>query len=326
MSRCLALYLERQVQPRRPKVATKLTLALLSRLFPWRQALTIVKPDTLIRWHRQGFRLLWKWKSKPRGRPRIPAELQKLIVEMAGDNPTWGEERIAAELLLKVGIRISARTVSRYMPKDKPARPLVSTLEDVCTQPRRRHSGLRLLRDRNGQLSGAVRLCDHGGRHTQDRPRQRHGSSYGRLGTSAVSRGHHWRETLPIPRPRPRLHLLFGVRFGFEGDGPEHSQTPFRAPQANAFCERLVGSIRRECLDFLIPVNERHLRGILKEWLVHYNKARPHSSLGPGVPKPSGGIPVLEISGHRIPCGHRVVGNSVLSGLHHEYRMEKAAA
>ena len=120
--------------------------------------------------------------------------------------------------------------------------------------------------------------------------------------------------------------LLFGVRFGFEGDGPEHSQTPFRAAQANAFCERFVGSIRRECLDFLIPVNERHLRGILKEWLVHYNKARPHSSLGPGVPEPSGGIPVLEISGHRIPCGRRVVGNSVLSGLHHEYRMEKAAA
>jgi putative transposase len=85
----------------------------------WRQALTIVKPGTFVRWHRQGFRLFWKWKSKPRGRPRIPAELQKLIVEMAGDNPTWGEERIAAELLLKVGIRISPRTVRRYMPKDQ---------------------------------------------------------------------------------------------------------------------------------------------------------------------------------------------------------------
>ena len=76
----LALYLERQVKPRRPKVATRLTLVLLSKLFAWRQALTIVKPDTLIRWHRQGFRVFWRWKSKPQGRPRVPTELQKLIV------------------------------------------------------------------------------------------------------------------------------------------------------------------------------------------------------------------------------------------------------
>jgi transposase InsO family protein len=64
-------------------------------------------------------------------------------------------------------------------------------------------------------------------------------------------------------------------------------KTPFRAPQANAFCERLIGSIRRECLDFLIPLNDRHLRGILKEWVAHYNKGRPHSGLGPGKPEPS---------------------------------------
>ena len=84
-------------------------------------------------------------------------------------------------------------------------------------------------------------------------------------------------------------------------------KTPFRAPQANAFCERLIGSIRRECLDFLIPLNERHLRGILKEWVAHYNRGRPHSSLGPGIPEPSGGIPTAPISGYAIPCNHRVV-------------------
>ncbi len=79
-------------------------------------------------------------------------------------------------------------------------------------------------------------------------------------------------------------------------------KTPFRAPQANAFCERLVGSIRRECLDFLIPLHERHLRRILKEWVPHYNRGRPHSSLGPGIPESSGRIPAPPISGHRIPC------------------------
>ena len=112
----LALYLERKVKPRRAKAATKLTLVLLSRLFAWREALTVVKPDTLIRWHRQGFRLFWRWKSKARGRPRIPADLQKLIADMAASNVTWGEERIAAELLLKLGLRVSPRTIRRYMP------------------------------------------------------------------------------------------------------------------------------------------------------------------------------------------------------------------
>jgi putative transposase len=75
----LALYLERKVKPRRASDATRLPLVFLSRLFGWRQALTIVKPDTLIRWHQRGFQLLWKWKSKPRGGPRVPIELRKLI-------------------------------------------------------------------------------------------------------------------------------------------------------------------------------------------------------------------------------------------------------
>jgi len=103
----LALYLERQVKPHRAMAATRLTLVLPSKLFVWREVLRVVKPETFTRWHRQGFRLFWRWKSKPRGRPRVPAELRKLIAEMAADNPTWGEERIAAELLLKPGIRIS---------------------------------------------------------------------------------------------------------------------------------------------------------------------------------------------------------------------------
>jgi len=112
----MALYLERKVKPRLAREATRFTLVWLSSLFAWREALTIVKPDTFIRWHRKGFRLFWRCKSKARGRPRVPADLQKLIVEMANENPTWGEERVAAELLLKLGIRISPRTVRRYMP------------------------------------------------------------------------------------------------------------------------------------------------------------------------------------------------------------------
>jgi putative transposase len=114
----LALYLERETKPKRANDATRLTLALLSKLFSWKEALVIVKPETLIRWHRKGFQLFWRWKSKPRGRPRVPANVRELISEMARSNPTWGEERIAAELLLKLGIRLSPRTVRRYMPLD----------------------------------------------------------------------------------------------------------------------------------------------------------------------------------------------------------------
>ena len=120
LRRQLALYQERKVDPRRIDPATRVTLALLSKLFNWRDALIVVQPKTLIRWHRAGFRLLWHWKSKP-GRPPIPAELRRLIREMSRDNSLWGEERIANELLVKLGIRVSPRTVRKYMRR-KPGR------------------------------------------------------------------------------------------------------------------------------------------------------------------------------------------------------------
>ena len=101
-------------------------------------------------------------------------------------------------------------------------------------------------------------------------------------------------------------------------------KTPFRAPQANAFCERLVGTIRRECLDFLIPLNERHVRRILKEWAAHYNHGRPHSSLGPGVPDL--GRSLIWTLLRNVPRHHRVVARPILNGLHHEYSLERRAA
>jgi putative transposase len=112
-----------------------------------------------------------------------------------------------------------------------------------------------------------------------------------------------------------------------ENLGVKVRHTPVRAPQANAYCERLIGTMRRECLDFMIPLNEKHLRRIMKEWTSHYNFGRPHSSLGPGLPVASPQRAVLPPSTrHQIPHGWRVVTKSVLSGLHHEYRLEKAAA
>jgi putative transposase len=111
-----ALYQERHVTPRRASPATRIALVWLGRWFDWRQALAVGQPTTFIRWHRQGFRLFWRWKSQ-RGRPPMPPALQGLIRRMAHDNPTWGAERIANELRLKLGLRVSPRTIRKYLPK-----------------------------------------------------------------------------------------------------------------------------------------------------------------------------------------------------------------
>jgi hypothetical protein len=122
LRRQLALYVERGVKPRRIDPATRITLALLSRFLDWRNALVVVRPETMIRWHRAGWRLFWRLKSRPR-RPPIPKQLQALIRRMGSENPSWGEERIANELLLKLGIQVSPRTVRKYLPPRPPGRP-----------------------------------------------------------------------------------------------------------------------------------------------------------------------------------------------------------
>ena len=113
----LALYQERKVKPRRADDATRIVLAGLSRFLAWRQLLVIVKPQTLIRWHRQGFRLFWRRKSRRPGRPPISPDVQRLIATMAAANRTWGEEPIANELLVTLGIRLSPRTGNRSLSR-----------------------------------------------------------------------------------------------------------------------------------------------------------------------------------------------------------------
>ena len=114
LRRQLALYRERNLKARRPDRFARFTLGYLSRFFDWRNALVIVQPRTLIAWHRAGFRLFWRWKSRP-GRPTIPVELRRLIKQTAQDNPLWGEEPIANELRLKLGVCLSSRSVRKYM-------------------------------------------------------------------------------------------------------------------------------------------------------------------------------------------------------------------
>jgi transposase InsO family protein len=104
-------------------------------------------------------------------------------------------------------------------------------------------------------------------------------------------------------------------------------KTPVRMLVANSICERVIGTMRRERLDFVMPINEKHLYGILKEWVAHYNQGRPHMSLGPGLPKPIRTLPVpRQAHRHRMPCGQGVVSRPILGGLHHDYHLEQKVA
>ncbi len=323
----LALYVERQKKPRRATDSIRFTLAQLSGFFDWRDALTIVKPDTLIRWHRKGFRLFWKWKSRP-GRPAVPVAVRKLIVEMTVSNPTWGEERIANELLLKVGIQISPRSVSSiYAGHTEASGSPISTLDDVRAKSRQSHPRLRFLHRSDGNIPACVYvfvIMEVGSRRILHFNVTRHPTAEWTL--------QQFRECLTGEESyRFVIHDRDSIYSG-ELDSSVKSlgltvlRTPFRSPQANAFCERLVGSARRKCLDFMIPVDERHIRQILKTWTVHYNQGRPHSSLGPGMPEPSLAKVELRAKRHCIPKNHVVVATSILGGLHHEYKLETIAA
>jgi putative transposase len=103
-------------------------------------------------------------------------------------------------------------------------------------------------------------------------------------------------------------------------------KTPYKSPQANAFCERLIGSARRECFDFIIPLNETHIRQTFKAWASHYNRGRPHSSLGPGTPDKRSPKAELQVRRHCIPKDCRIASVSILGGLHHEYGLERIPA
>jgi putative transposase len=322
----LAYYVERKVRPKRADNALRIVLVVLSRFVEWRELLTIVRPNTLVRWHRDVFRLFWRLKSRGRGRPRIPAELQRLIAEMAKANRTWGEERITAELRLKLGLTLSPRTVRRYMPP----RPR------TCGGPSSQTWSTFL-----HNHAGTVLACDFFLVVT---------ATFRRLYVFVVldittRQVLHWNLTehptaeWTIQQFRNGLPLDAAYRFvvhdrdGIFAPAVDEAlgsmslrvlKTPVRAPQANAYCERFIGTCRRECLDWMIPLSEPHLRWVLAEWMPHYNGERPHSALGPGLPAEP--TRRARITGHRIASGYRVTVRARLGGLHHDYRLEPLAA
>ena len=329
LRRELALYQERGVKPRRVDAATRVSLALLSQLFDWRDALVVVRPETLIRWHRAGWRLFWRCKSRP-GRPPIPLELRQLIRRMATENPLWGEERIANELLLKLGLRVSPRTVRKYMPKRPPSRPRGDQRWSTFL---RNHARAIVACDFFVAVTATFRLLyvlvvliEHGSRRLLHFNVTQHPSAEWTL--------QQLREVVGFDHAhRYLIHdrdSIFARQLdeSIKSLGVKVLKSPPRSPKANAICERVIGTIRRECLDWLIPISESHLRSILTSWLEHYNRGRPHSSLGPGVPDPPDMLATVRKakSRHRLGEGIAVLAKSVLGGLHHEYSLAPALA
>ena len=304
----LALYQERQVKPRRPTSATRLARVWLARWFDWRQALTVGQPATLLHWHREGFRLCWRWKSRA-GRPPIPVALQALIRRMARENPTWGQERIANELLLKLGLRVSPRW--RTFVRNH-AQAIVAC--DFCVVVTATFRLLYVFI----VMEHATRRILH--THVTAPP-------------TASWTLQQLREALPADHGyRFLLHDRDSIFTAQLDQSIRHLRlrvlkTPPQSPQANALCKRLIGTLRRECLDFLIPLSATHLWHVLQQWILHYNTGRPHMSLGPGIPQPSQALPAsLQRHRHRLPPDVRVVSRSMLEGLHHEYRLADKAA
>ena len=323
----LAFYQERHVKPRRATDATRFALVWLSHRFNWRQALAMVQPATFIRWHRQGFRLFWRWKSQP-GRPPIPPELQALIRQMAHDNPTWGQERIANELLLKLGLRVSPRTVRIYMPKRLDRGPGQRTTSQHWRTFVRNHAQAIVACDFCVVVTATFRLLyvfvamEHATRRILHTNVTAHPTAPWTLQQlrEAIPADHGYRLLLhdrdsifSQPLDQSIRHL-----------GLQVLKTPPQCPQANALCERLIGTLRRECFDLLIPLTAHHLRRLLHEWVRHYNTSRPHMALGPGIPQPPPSLPTpLQPSRHWLPEHVGVVSQLILGGLHHEYRLAK---
>jgi transposase InsO family protein len=309
------LVLRQQINVLRRQEPKRLRLTNLDRLaFVWLyrlcpaviDAVTLLRPETLLGWHRKGFRAYWRWKSRSSGgRPRVRRDIRDLIHEISLANPLWGAPRIHGELL-KLGLDVAQTTVAKYMVRHRrpPSQGWKTFLRNhadgiasidlviVPTITFRLLYGLVILRHGRRQLM-SIGVTD-----------QPTAEWIARQITEAFA----WDN---VPR------YLVRDRDGAYGDAfiqrlramgiRDHPIAP-RSPWQNGYVERLIGSIRRECLDHVVVFGEQHLRRLLKSYATYYNEVRTHLSLTKDapIPRPSQGI-------------GRVVSLPILGGLHHHY-------
>jgi putative transposase len=291
-----------------------LLVLLASRVRAWRQALLIVQPETVLRWHRQLFRRCWRRKSRGKGspKPKVAPETIALVRQMAAANRLWGAERIRGELL-KLGIRVAKTTVQRHMRDARPLRPVGQSwgtflrnhadgiwdcdflpVTDLLFRPLYAFFVVALGSRRVVHVGVTNHLTD-----TWVPQQLREATAFGQ-------------------RPRYLLRdndSKDGAAFTrvAAARGIEELRTAYRAPRENALCERFLGSVRRECLDHLLILGEAHLRRALREYAAYFNGDRPHQGLAQRVPE------ALVAGAARPATAGHLGAIPILGGLYHAY-------
>jgi putative transposase len=291
----------------------------LRSLWPrWSDVLLIVKPETVIGWHRAGFRLYWRWRSRPRGgRPKITEEIRTLIRRMAEENAEWGAPKIHGELL-KLGLAVSERSVARYLRgirrRGDPGKRWLAFLQnhrevivafDFFTVP-----------TLTFRLLYCFFVIEHGRRRILHFNVTRHPSA-----SWVVQQ---LREVFPEAAPYRYVILDRDSKFDDEvitflkATGLQPKRTSVRSPWQNGLAERWVGSCRREILDHVIALNEEHLRRLIGEYINYHHEDRIHDALEKDTPnrRPVEQKPAADTSVISLPR---------LGGLHHRYAWRAAA-
>ena len=280
----------------------------LYRLWPrCLEVMVLVKPVTVVQWHRQGFRLFWRWRSRS-GRPSVDREVSKLIREMSRSNPLWGAPRIHGELL-KLGIEISQATVAKYMVRRRgePSPTWRSFLRNQAEGVAA--IDMFVVASASFRLLYVMIILAHDRRKIVRAAVTQHPTAAWL--SRQVTEAFPW-DTAPRYLLRDR-DASYGSDFRsrVEAMGIAEVVTAPRSPWQNAYVERVTGSIRRECLDHIVIFNERHLRRVLSSYVDYYHGTRTHLSLVKDCPDPR---PIQ-------PRGvGRVVAIPKVGGLHHRYQ------
>jgi transposase InsO family protein len=282
----------------------------LSKLWKdWRDALIIVKPDTVIKWRREGFRLYWRWKSKaPIGRPPIDKEIRQLICRISRENPLWGTPRIQSELRL-LGFNVTEKTVAKY--REKRATPPSQTWKTFLANHVNQIAAVDFFT--TPTINFRVLYCFivllHGRRKIV----------HFNVTTNPTAEWTAQQIIEAFPDDTAPRYLLrdrdsiYGAEFQSRVKGMQIEEvvTAPHSPFQNPYAVRVIGSIRRECLDHLIVLNEDHLHRILRAYFNYYHDSRPHQSLERNSPTPREIEP---------PSQGKIIAIPQVGGLHHRYR------
>lgn len=296
--------------------ADRVFWVLLSRLWSgWRKALIFVKPETVIAWHRRGFRCYWRWKSRSRrpGRPKLAREVVTLIQTMHEANPTWGAPRIHGEML-KLGFEVAESTVSKHLPRARrpPSQGWRTFLRNHLAEMVA--IDFAVVPTVTGQLLFVFVVLELARRRVLHANVTPHPTAA--WAAQQMIEALPWASTARyVIRDRDGI---FGEVFRerVEGLGLREVLIAPRSPWQNGYAERFIGSLRRECLDHIIAINELQLLRVVRSYVAYYNRTRTHLSLGKDPPESR------PVEG---PFTGTIAAIPEVGGLHHRYLWREAA-